>query len=100
MKRTPLVPEEEEENGNGETIVSEIEKGVSIPEVRVRNGAKYPLKEMKKGDSFAVTNTKKKEAVLRNILYGAIASYRKRFPDKKFIVRKEKDHTYRVWRIK
>jgi len=98
MKRTPVV----DENGNGETIVGKIEKGIPVPEERTRTGAKYNFSEMKKGDSRLITNEHKKENVLRNILYNSIASYRKKHPEKKFIVRKDPEHkhSYRIWRTK
>jgi hypothetical protein len=95
MKRTPATTEE----SNG-TYVGGIEKGIKVPEQRMRNGIKYPFSEMKVGDSFAINNPKKKENVLRNTIYGSIALYHKKFPNKHFIVRKVADHEYRVWRDK
>jgi hypothetical protein len=74
------------QNSNG---AYKIEKGIPLP---VAAGRKFPLAEMKPGESFVLSTDPKEQASLRT----AFARYGK---GKRFAVRKWKD-AYRCWCIK
>jgi hypothetical protein len=69
--------------------IIKIDKNIPMPE-KWSAKKKYPISELEVGDSFEV------DALFENNV--RTSSYR--FPDKKFTVLKQKNGTYRCWRIK
>lgn len=68
--------------------VTSIDTGVPTPEPRL----KYPLAQLEVGQSFVIPLEK------RVSISSSISMVKKKYPDRKFTVRKESDTTARVWR--
>ena len=66
-----------------------IENDVKIPELTQSRKRKYPFSQMEVGQSFKVVGKNPSSAV---------SQQNKRYPEKRFIVRREGDD-YRVWRV-
>ena len=67
-----------------------IEKGIPLPPLG--RPPIFPWQEMEVGDSFLVSSS-------HNRIHNIASSTHKRYPLKRFAVRKQPDGTYRVWRV-
>ena len=73
-----------------------IERGIAVPPRS--NAARFPLKSLNPGESFAVARS---EAGVEGLtLYTAIQNFQQRKRGRKFTVRAIDKKTFRVWRTK
>lgn len=84
-------------NGQIQAAVFSIQKGLPIPEQRHGNEAKYPLRMMEVGDSFAVPVAKEKLGAMAT----ALKSKGAKIAGRKFTTRRlveDGKHVVRIWR--
>ena len=72
-----------------------IESGIAIPNKTWERESKYPIKDMKIGDSIFFPNKKYK----RTSVTSAFTSYRAKHTDFAFVVRTINGKGFRIWRV-
>lgn len=79
-----------------------VEKAVPIPtQFRPKKESeRYPFSQMGIDDSFAVSDGAVTADKLMGRLRGALNTFKKKYPDMKFTIRKLDNTTVRIWRIK
>lgn len=80
-------------------IKPKIEKNIPLPPKRNRSleTYKYPLKDMKVGDSFSIEY----DRCIQQSIYGAIKYFKKEGLKAEFTISaSKKDNLIRVWRVK
>lgn len=81
-----------------------IDRGVPIPKKYIeKRRTTYPIKDMKEGDSFAITlpDDREKKARLRNSLMGTLRYHKKKY-GLRFVTRTVEENRkkkLRVWRV-